>query len=510
MMRKILKVFSFLSILFMMWSLPTTVYALIGLHYGNEPVTNRGWPTGTVEVTNLPSRLGYMEGPPFGEGEYYFQYSCKDTAEFNEALRKFGAIRAPRIARRSLISLDGQITWIMDDKPLLLVVHDWNKDALPKFLGEEAAKDGQTVVWTFTVWVPENFHSLFSNSKRSLFPDHPNFRQPVPQPRIDVYVGGESTINWEAVEVPHNVRVIDKRAEAAPVSVDAGGVIKGSLFDMATHQVIADANVILVKRIKPRQWEEAVRTETDKDGFFEIQAIPEGYYEIHVCANGYADRNVGIFHNRNGHTYFELDALLIKTASSKGMVQDTEGNPVPGVKVYAREIIGIDGYGYKCLVDPSATTNEEGHFELKSVPGGFIHIRCPAPSLHQVTSTLDIYEVSLKPWREPDVIKIVVSGTGKVSGKVVGRDGRAPERVFMVEIEPKQGLKIGTWGGSMRCKEDGGFEFKGVPPGEYVVVAKPNPMREGEASAPKLVTITVGKTVELEIVSDYAHRRKGR
>ncbi len=510
MMRRMLKVLGFLSILCMMWPLPTTVYALITWSAGNKPVTNMGWPTGTEEVTNLPSRLGYMVGPPFGGGEFYFQYSCKDTTEFNEALQKFDAIRAPRIARRSLISLDGQITWIMDDKPLLLVVHDWKRDALPKRPGKEAAKDGRMVVWTFTVWVPESFHSLFSNSKQSFDPDHPNFRQPVPQPRIDVYTGGESKINWEAVEVPPNVGVIDKRAEAAPVSVYAGGFIRGSVFDMATHQVISGADVILVKRTEPRQWEEAVRTKTDKDGFFKLQAIPEGYYEIQVSADSYAGRNVGIYHNRNGRTYFEFDALLTKTASCKGVVQDTEGNPVPGVKVYAKEMIGIDGYGYKCLVDPNATTNEEGRFELNSVPGGFIHVRCRAPSLHQVTSISDIYEVSLKPWREPDVIKIVVTGTGTVSGRVVGRDGRAPERVFMVDIGPKQGAKIGTWGGSMQCKKDGGFEFKGVPPGEYVVIAKPNPMREGEASSPKLVTITVGKTVELEIVSDYAHSRKGR
>ena len=54
----------------------------------------------------------------------------------------------------------------------------------------------------------------------------------------------------------------------------------------------------------------------------------------------------------------------------------------------------------------------------------------------------------------------------------------------------------------MQCKEDGSFEFKGVPLGEYIVIAKPNPMKEGEASSPKPVTITAGKTVEVEIVSD--------
>ena len=62
----------------------------------------------------------------------------------------------------------------------------------------------------------------------------------------------------------------------------------------------------------------------------------------------------------------------------------------------------------------------------------------------------------------------------------------------------------------MQCKKDGSFEFKGVPPGEYVVTAKPTPMREGEASAARGVTVTVAKTVDLEIVSECAHARKRR
>ena len=126
--------------------------------------------------------------------------------------------------------------------------------------------------------------------------------------------------------------------------------------------------------------------------------------------------------------------------------------------------------GYQCVPKPSATTDEEGFFELQSLPEGLTQIRCRASSLHQETSIFDIYKVSTKPWDKPEDIKIVMSGTGLVCGKVVGIDGKPPKRAFIAEIEPKGGNKIGSWGGSMQCKKDGSFEFKGVPPGEYIVI----------------------------------------
>ncbi len=203
-----------------------------------------------------------------------------------------------------------------------------------------------------------------------------------------------------------------------------------------------------------------------------------------------------------------MDFLLGKRASLKGVVTDVEGNAIPGVGVIARELIGIDGFGYKCVDEISANTDGEGQFELSGLPEGFAHLRCRAASLNQRTSIFELYEVSPKPWKEPEIIKIIMVGTAIVKGEVVGQDGEAPTREIIVELEPKGGHKRGSWGGSMQCKEDGGFEFAGVPPGEYLIIAKPNPMREGEASKPILVVIRVGDVVEVQIVSNYVHEPK--
>lgn len=482
---------------------PAMLPALIMVHEGNDPVPNMGWPTGTEEVANLPSRIGYKEGPPFGGGEYFFEYHCENMAGFNNALQKFSAIHVPRLTTQSLVSLNGQRTKTINHKPLLLAVHDHVKDSSTEESRPEGAGEKKRVDWTFTIWVPENYYRLFNHPKNHLMvSDHPNFRQPVPQPRIDVYVGGDSPIIWKEVQVPSNIQVIDKRAESSPINLEKGGAIRGSVFDMATHQIIANADIVLAKQNEQRQVVESLRTQTDEKGNFEIRNIPHGYYRVHIYANGYAVRDMGPYNNLKRFTYDEFEALLSKTASCKGIVKDEKGNALFGVEVTAREMIGIDGLGYKCPTYPTATTDEQGRFVLTSLPNGFTHIRCRAPSLHQETSILNLYKISSQPLEKPEDIEIVVSGTGLVRGKVIGSDGKPPKRAFIVEIEPKGGNTIGSWGGSMQCKEDGSFEFKGVPLGEYIVIAKPNPMKEGEASSPKPVTITAGKTVEVEIVSD--------
>ena len=73
----------------------------------------------------------------------------------------------------------------------------------------------------------------------------------------------------------------------------------------------------------------------------------------------------------------------------------------------------------------------------------------------------------------------MVTGTGTIQGKVLDSAGNPPTRQFIVELEPKGGSRPGTWGSSGQIKQDGTFEIKGIPPGEYLLVAKPNPMREG-------------------------------
>ena len=201
--------------------------ALILGRKGNKPVKNVGWPTDSEKMANIPTRIAWWEGPPFGGGNYHFEYRAKDTAQFNLALKVFSQIKAPK---------------------LRLVVRD---DTYKSFwLRNE--KDPR-LDWEFVVWIPRNWHSLYNTPGSVTFSDHPDFRKPVPPPTINLHLGG-SAIEWDKVVMPANITVLDER-ETAPARARArqnGGVVQGFVYDFATGQVIQDARVSLRWERKPK------------------------------------------------------------------------------------------------------------------------------------------------------------------------------------------------------------------------------------------------------------------
>ena len=66
---------------------------------GKDPLTDHNWPAGSLDVVNHKSRQSFLEGPPFGGGQYTFQYRG-DTNTFNDVLAKF----ARPGSRRFLVS----------------------------------------------------------------------------------------------------------------------------------------------------------------------------------------------------------------------------------------------------------------------------------------------------------------------------------------------------------------------------------------------------------------------
>src|SRR4051812_40304803 len=70
--------------------------ALIMVHKGNDPTQDHNWPAGSLEVANLKTRVGFWEGPPFGGGQYCFEYRG-DAAAFQAALDAFAKVKAPKL-----------------------------------------------------------------------------------------------------------------------------------------------------------------------------------------------------------------------------------------------------------------------------------------------------------------------------------------------------------------------------------------------------------------------------
>lgn len=474
---------------------PSNALILVG---GAEPMPDRGWPAGVEKLVNLPSRMSWWEGPPFGGGEYHLQYQCKNTDEFNQALVLFAAVQLPRASRTTLSSPTDTTESISAPLPVL-VVHDGPAPTSFAAPGQDEKKEGRKLVWTLLAWCPESWHRLYNHPRGFWESTQPGFRQSVPPPTIDVYLSKDGPIDWAEVKVPDGIRVVDRRAEAKTSEASTQGVLHGHVYDMATHKPIGEAEITLTPTKTDLATEHTLKGKTDEQGGLRIENIPAGDFQVTVEAGQrYASRWAGVYRNENGTTA-ELAAFLSPRNGITGTVVDTEGRPIPNVAVCARNILGLDGLGYPLVAEVTDTTNQAGLFELTGLPKGCAQVVCRLDSMHQKTSIFELYDVP------SDAIIITMTKTGNIRGKV-SFSSMPPKQDVHVHICPVGGQRPGTWGGGSKCGPDGRFEFKNVPPGNYWVSTDSGILQGDEAGAEK-VTVKADETVEVKLPQYTRSRR---
>ena len=466
-------------------SLASSASAIIIGGRSNSPVRDAGWPEGALAVANLESRVGYWEGPPFGGGLWQFLYRG-DTAAFARALTNFAAIRAP--------TLD-------------LVIHDGPQENT--FLKDEKDPKADTHVdWTFTVWVPANWHRLYNNPKMIFGANQREFRQPVDPPRLDVYVR-EGGVDWAKVEVPANLRVRDERSSTFGVDLSGGSVIRAEFYDMDTGKPVSGARLVVEKvwwqTDAPPHWERESFTHamSDSSGRIRLDQIPTNMIRLSVTADGYAPRRLDQrAHIRPALLTFSVE--LAKTATISGIVTDAEGEPIKGAKVRPLEILASNGRGYdnglhyESYEKSNVETDASGRFEIAGLPTGFIQLRAMATGL---------YFSDLRTIHDVPATNVVLRMTraGGILINVIDKAGRPLSRFdgdpLIVEVEPRGDSKVGSWGGSATVKDDGTYEFTNVPPGEYRITSRPNPGSSNRQYAPEqIVTVKPGPPVEVKVV----------
>jgi hypothetical protein len=97
------------------------------------------------------------------------------------------------------------------------------------------------------------------------------------------------------------------------------------------------------------------------------------------------------------------------------------------------------------------------------------------------------------------------AAAGSIHGAVTDEKDRPLSRYegheLLINIEPKAGAKVGSWGGGATVKDDGTFEFDNVPPGEYRITSRPNPSNSNRQYAPEqIITVTPGGPTQVKVI----------
>ncbi|MBX3442983.1 MAG: carboxypeptidase regulatory-like domain-containing protein [Planctomyces sp.] len=449
-------------------SQPKGAWALILGGEGNDPVRDPGWPTGAAEVANLKSRIAWWEGPPFGGGEWHFEFRG-DTAAFQAALDALARIQAPE-RRLTILDGRGRSFWL---------------DSSRKPGGDDAMD------WEFVVWQPASFYRLFGSPGRTFLSGSEHYRGEVPTPELIVYVGG--LIDWNRVVVPDGIEIADQRLESHGYVLEDGAVLEVRAWDMATLGPIAGAELV-IESIEPQPTggyahRELAVVAADDSGRMVHQGVLEDWRQAFVRAPGFASRIVTHLRG-NEPRWRQFDVRLAKSQRIEGVIVDERGDPVPGATVRIDDLLGPDGRGYPATTSTQTTSDEQGQFVMEGIPEGYGRFRGYSPR-HTFVGLGEVAELTEK----PVTVRVVTAGEIAVTVELPD----APRGSYIVEVAPEGGSRVGSWGGSAQLDPEGRHTFTNVPPGRYTLSARPNPGSESDRTREVIAEVKAGETAQVTL-----------
>ncbi len=435
--------------LFLLFACSSSAFALI-TGGADEPMDIRGLPSGSLPLANLKTRIAWWEGPPFGGGQYHFEYSGQ-TRDVQEAIDLFAKVDAKR---KQLVVREGEQTSF--------------------WLGIANQGKQHAIDWQFVVWIPGNWQHL-RDAQAGLLP--PGEEGDSPLTVFNIFL--TDRIKWDLLRIPGDIKVIDERLEANGIAADQGAALRGTVVDLEGAP-IEGATISIGKDDS-----KSIGT-SDGKGQFLITQIPAGTHQIIVAADGFASKDA-YYHSFTASTYRQLEFQLARSVSTIVRVTDQRDAPLPGLAIRVANCRDRQGNHYRLAGTHQYTSDERGEFLLSDVPQGRIKFISRTPQYYY-NSVLNEHDTS----ESPIILKLQPTGTVQVS--VVSANGEPITSNYIVEIEeegadPATGGAIGSWGGSANVGDDGTFTFESIPPGRYVVTGKPNPGRVDDRTEPTVIEI---------------------
>jgi hypothetical protein len=326
-----------------------------------------------------------------------------------------------------------------------------------------AATEDEAILvdWRLTISVPNARNELYA------------------APQVELYLGSHSSIEFEDVVVPANVRVRDFRREH-------GSMLKGVVYDMLTGQPVSSAIIELTRYDAGHEHVEPVIARADARGEYAIEDLPFGGYSVAVRGIGYAARSEGSFVSRE-QEFRETTTFLSPLTDVSGVVVDYAGAPLEGVNVVVCEVIGLDGRGYpypRGTVWPSAETDGEGRFVISGVPHGEVRLGCADEWYSDSITT---------PYRTEDpAITITADLRGTVRVALLDATGAPFDGQMDIQCQGERGY---SWSGAATVV-NGVWEWLQVPPDRYYFVVRRDSFLPEEDPGRLLFTLDPGGTAQ--------------
>ena len=282
-------------------------------------------------------------------------------------------------------------------------------------------------------------------------------------------------------------------------------------------------------------------TTADLDGRYEFTAVRAGDYRISAGKPGYVALEFGqrrafehgkIVAVRAGETLEKIDITLANAGAISGRVFDENGDPLEAVNVRLMQLqFGANRRQLLPVVDVGArVTNDQGAYRLYGVPPGqyIVLANVADQSRGQAVTIVPIgyvptyYPGTPKP-SEAQLITVGLSQdvsaidmvlarlpTASVSGIVVDSQGQ-PSRPAIVLATSQRSGGLAAEPFMKGTNVDGTFEFRNVPPGEWVLQAMgpASPQGEGEFAS-QFVTVNGRDIRDLRLQMSAGSRVEGR
>ncbi len=287
--------------------------------------------------------------------------------------------------------------------------------------------------------------------------------------------------------------------EAAGVNADAGPVASGVDFQVEVRRPsrvsgrlaasdrrrLLSGAVILTVRHDDRLSPLPVRDVTIRpDDTFEFREVPPGRYVI--LARGQTERDGMSLFGRfaielSGRDVSNIDITLTPGARISGRVE-FEGEPQPrreAIETLRVHAIAVDGVSFgDAYSDP---VDAGGRFEFRGVMPGEHVLRLEGlpdgwsmRSVHLMGRAVTDTPLTLDGGQVLRNLQIVATDSETVvSGQIAGDDGRARPDAVVVAFPADPGLWVPFSRHVKRARPDldGHYRIRGLPPGEYLIVA---------------------------------------